>query len=40
MKIKRPGWLKSRRRKSAERRARIIGPILDSRRKRKANGQK
>jgi len=37
---KRPAWLKGRRRRSAEKRARIVGPILETSRKRKANGQK
>lgn len=38
--VRRPRWMKSRKRRSAERRAALIRPILETRRRRKANGQK
>lgn len=37
---KRPAFLKGKKRRSAEKRAKIVGPILETSRKRKANGQK
>jgi hypothetical protein len=38
--MKRPWWLKSRRRRSAEKRAALIRPITERAKRRKANGQK